>query len=121
MNRVIALLLCVLFAPLSHAWGVATGTVEVYYVNTYGNYSETDLNGGFCFKLVGSSDYFKVAYSDSGEKKNNLLLTQSIVLTAHMSGRQLKATYVDWGPVTSCRINGTFQPAKWLENLQLLN
>jgi hypothetical protein len=104
-----------------HAWGFATGKVEVFYVNTYGNFLEGNLNGGFCFKLVGFSHYFKIAHADSGEKRSNLLLVQSMVLAAHMSGKELKATFVDWGDDASCRVNGAAQPAKWLENLQLLN
>lgn len=108
-----------LLALPSHAWGVATGKIDVVNVNTYGNYSANHLNGGYCFKLIGFDFYFKVAYFDSGEQKNNLLLVQSMVLAASMADRGLKVTYVDWGTDPTCRVNGTSIPAKWVENLQV--
>ena len=110
-----------LFSSSSYAWGFATGKVDILYVNTYGNYSASELNGGYCFKVIGFDYYFKVAYSDSGEKRNNMLLVQSMVLAASISGRELRATYIDWGTDPTSRVNGALVPAKWLENLQVLN
>lgn len=121
MKKLSALLLAVLFASQAHAWGFVTGAVDVYYVNTYGNYSETDLNGGFCFKLVGSNYYFKIPYSDAGEKKNNLLLAQTMVTMAFTTGRQVHVSYVDWGADTTCRVVGALMPARFVENLRVLN
>lgn len=121
MKIFFALIVCLLCATQSHAWGYASGSVEILYVNTYGNFSDANLNGGYCFKLAGFNYFFKVAYADSGEKRNNLQIVQSIVMAAYMSGKPVRATFVDWGEDASCRLNGAPQPAKWLENLQLLN
>jgi hypothetical protein len=121
MLRPLAFALLAILTTSSHAWGYASGKVDVFQVNTYGNYTDSALNGGFCFKLTGFNFYFKVKYFDSGEQKNNMLLVQSVILTAHTSGRELKVTYVDWGQDPTCRVSGDTQPAKWLENLQMLN
>lgn len=103
-----------------YSWGYMTGKIENLYINTYGNYASSYLNSGFCFKIEGYDYYLKVSYADSGEKRQNLEFVQSLVLAAHMSNKQVKATYVDWGDDTSCRVDGNNRPAKWLENLQLL-
>ncbi|WP_065188214.1 hypothetical protein [Shewanella woodyi] len=115
-----SLVLLMFFSISAYAWGYMTGKIDVLYVNTYGNYSSSHLNGGFCFKIVGYDHYLKVAYADSGEKLQNLEFVQSLVLAAQMSNKEVKATYVDWGNDTTCRINGTSKQAKWLENLQVL-
>lgn len=120
MLKAIAFSLAALAASPSYGWGFMTGKVDVLYVNTYGNHLESELNRGYCFKLVGFAHYFKVAHADSGEKRSNMLLVQSLVLAAHLSNKELKVTFVDWGDDTSCRVNGALHPAKWLENLQLL-
>jgi len=94
-----------------------TGKVEVLSVNTFGNYSEPHLNGGYCFKLSGEGNdhYLKIAYADSGEKRNNLQLVQSMVLTAYVSEKIL----VDWGDEQpTCRVEGSNYSARWLENLK---
>lgn len=121
MNKALAIIMILVFSPSAFAWKYITGKVDVLYVNTYGNYAETHLNKGFCFKLKDHDHYLKVKYYEDGEQKNNIQFAQSIVLAAHMSGKEIKATYVDWGSDTSCRINGGSKPAKWLENIQLLN
>jgi hypothetical protein len=97
-----------------------TGKIDVLYVNTYGNRAASYLNKGFCFKIAGYDKYLKVGYAESGEARQNLEFVQSLVLAAKLAGKEVKATYVDWGDDTSCRINGTNQAAKWLENLQIL-
>ena len=102
------------------AWKYMTGKVDVVYVNTYGNYDSTHLNNGYCFKLKGYEHYLKLRYHTDGEKHDNIQYVHSMVLAAHLSGKSLKATYVDWGSDTSCRMNGAKKPAKWLENLQML-
>ena len=117
----LVLLFALVFSPQAFAWKYMTGEIEVFYVNTYGNYSAGYLNGGFCFKIAGYDHYLKVAYAESGEQRQNLELVQSMVMAASMANRQVKATYVDWGNDTSCRVNGAQKPAKWLENLQMLN
>ncbi|TRY33404.1 hypothetical protein [Aliiglaciecola sp. M165] len=115
------LILTLVFSPQAFAWKYMTGKVEVFYVNTYGNYSSSYLNGGFCFKIAGYDHYLKIAYAETGEQRQNLELVQSMVMAASMADRRVKATYVDWGNDTSCRENGAQKPAKWLENLQMLN
>ena len=121
MLKSLVFVVLAILTSVSHAWGYAAGKVDVFYVNAYGNYSDAALNGGFCFKLTGFDYYFKIKYFDSGEQKNNMLLVQSMVLAAHISGRELKVTYVDWGQDATCRLNGNIQAAKWLENLQMAN
>jgi hypothetical protein len=121
MFKVLSIFVVVIFSFKASAWGFMTGKVEVLYVNTYGNYSEKYLNGGYCFKLEGHDKYLKIAYAGSGEKLHNLQTVQSIVLAAKLSGKQLRATYVDWGDGTTCRVDGAPKPAKWLENLRMLD
>lgn len=121
MSKPLAFAVLAVIATSSHAWGYSSGKVDVFNVNTYGNFADGFLNGGFCFKLTGADFYFKVRYFDSGEQKNNVLLAQSMVLAAQASGKELKVTYVDWGQDPTCRVSGTTMPAKWLENLQILN
>ena len=121
MKRVVFFGLSILFSQSAFAWKYATGKVENLYVNTYGNYSAAHLNGGYCFKLEGFDHYLKIKYFESGEQANNLNIVQSMVLAAKLAGKQVKVTYVDWGDDTSCRVNGTGLPAKWLENLQVLD
>lgn len=122
MKAFLFIVLSLMFVSTNvYAWGYATGKVDVLSVNTYGNYASTYLNKGYCFKLVGFDHYFKIAYHDSGERLHNLQTVQSIVLAAKLSEKQLVATYVDWGEDTSCRVNGAPVPAKWLENLRMLD
>jgi hypothetical protein len=104
-----------------YAWGYMSGAVEVLHVNTYGNFEESQLNGGFCFKLKGHSEYLKISYSETGEKRRNFDFVQKLVLTAYVTSKELKASYVDWGTYPICRVNGAAMPAKWLEDLQVLN
>jgi hypothetical protein len=121
MKNILAFALTLILASQAYAWGYSTGKVEDLYVNAYGNYDAEFLNGGYCFKLTDSGFYMKIAFFDSGERRNNFQLVQSMVMAAKMSGKQLKATYVDWGTDPTCRVSGVTQPAKWLENLQMLD
>lgn len=120
-NAISAALLLASAGFQAHAWGHMAGTVDVLHVNTYGNYLDGHLNGGFCFRLKGQDKFLKIAHSESGEQRRNLELVQKLVLTAHLTGKELRATFVDWGEDTSCRMNGNAMPARWLEDLQLMN
>lgn len=121
MGRVLFTIFVVLFSNKVLAWGYMGGSVEVLHTNTYGNYAEGFLDGGFCFKLKGQSSYLKIGYADAGEKRKNFDFVQGMVLAAHMSGKELNATFVDWGTDPTCRVSGTTQPAKWLEDLSFKN
>lgn len=121
MKKILLLTLTILSSQSVFAWKYATGKVENLYVNTYGNYSAAHLNGGYCFKLEGFGHYLKIKYFENAEQANNLSIVQSMVLAAKLAGKEVKVTYVDWGDDTSCRVNGAALPAKWLENLQILD
>ena len=121
MFKVVVLALLTFVSADLLAWGSMSAKVDFVTVNTYGNYSEPSLNGGYCFKLAGYSDYLKIAYEESGEKKNNLQIVQSMVLTAYVSGKTLEARYVDWGEAPTCLVRGANQPAKWLEDLRMVD
>jgi hypothetical protein len=119
-RRITAVALCALSSQ-AFAWGMFAGTVEVMHVNTYGNYADSYLDQGFCFKLKGSSHYLKIAFAETGEKRANHDFVKTLVLAAYMSGKELKAYYVNWGTDPLCRVNGANLPAKWLEDLQMAN
>ena len=109
-----------LVAPIkAFAWGHASGPVETVFVNAYGNYDTGSLQQGFCFKVKGYDSFIKIAYSDTGEKRKNLDMVQSMVLAAYLAGKPVKVTLVDWGTDPTCRINGNTVSAKWLENISL--
>jgi hypothetical protein len=121
MTKKTLTIMLLLSSSKAFAWGMMVGGVDVLHVNTFGNYADSFLDGGFCFKLKGNDKYLKIAYGETGEKRKNHDFVQTMVLAAHMAGKELRAQYVDWGTDPSCRVNGTSMPAKWLEDLQLIN
>lgn len=120
LKKITVVALCTLSSQ-AFAWGIFTGGVDIMHINTYGNYADTYLDQGFCFKLKGSSHYLKVRFAESGEKRANHDFVKTMVLAAYLSGKELKATYVDWGTDPLCRVHGDNFPAKWLEDLQMAN
>lgn len=103
------------------AWGYMTGEVEIVHVNTYGNHEARFLNNGFCFRIKGYDHFLKLRYHDEGEQRSVYNFTQSLVLAAHMAKKTVRAVHVDWGEDTSCRVKGRQLPAKWLEDVMLVN
>lgn len=120
LKKFAVMALCTLSSQ-AFAWGMFTGGVEIMHINTFGNYADTYLDQGFCFKLKGSSHYLKITFAETGEKRANHDFVKTMVLAAYMSGKELKANYVDWGTDPFCRVNGANLPAKWLEDLQMAN
>lgn len=112
-----------LLLPAAHvfAWGKMQGNIEILHLNTYGNYSDKHLQGGFCFKLEGYEHYLKLKFYENGEQRSVYDFTQSLVLSAYIAQKEVKAQFVDWGTDPTCRVRGGTKPAKWLEDIMFVN